>query len=596
MKTNEILTYDQKIDKDKRKRLAVYYTPLKIAEQMATDAIKIYLMAQGQLEQEVDSFLAGKNSTCATEYLEILQAVRFLDMAAGTGVLVYAYLKQIEKLLAVYEVPFKLKDFTRKMIINDVDVDALVLFKELIKAEFNIDFAGVILNLDALIELPLNRAVKSIITSGGFDIIMGNPPYLGEKNNRTLFAALKESDIYRNYYQAKMDYYYFFIHQAVDYLAEKGVVSYITPDYFTTADGAALLRRFLKQRCDFKIVRKLGTVFNSAVAVNAMTFILCRKGLMGSSCFVVDGEKEFISDNKLCFGNDDNLRFIASKDSAILAKLTAACEFQLADALEIRQGLVSGADKVSPKMLKYLPAAQCGQEIFVIENSPDCADIHLRPFIKNSEIQPYIVKISDERCIIYSKGNSLENSRKWLAHLQAFKPVLEQRREVKKGAIPWYALQWPREERIFESPKILAPQRSERNTFAYSDKPLYGSADIYYLLLRSPFAENNSLYDRAYLKAITVYLNSCYIYFWLYFMGKRKGHLLELYKTPLSKVPLLRFTKAEIVELNSVYNLYVAGQKQRAEQLENKIFVNKFALNEQEFEYIYKFSRKLTKR
>ena len=48
-------------------------------------------------------------------------------------------------------------------------------------------------------------------------------------------------------------------------------------------------------------------------------------------------------------------------------------------------------------------------------------------------------------------------------------------------------------------------------------------------------SKSNSLLKLKYVLAL---LNSKLVYFWLYNRGKRKGEILELYKTPLSEIPI----------------------------------------------------------
>ena len=90
--------------------------------------------------------------------------------------------------------------------------------------------------------------------------------------------------------------------------------------------------------------------------------------------------------------------------------------------------------------------------------------------------------------------------------------------------------------KIFEGPKIIAPQRSPLNTFGYNEIPWYASADVYFITEK----------DRELsLKYILSLLNSRLYYLWLYYRGKRKGETLELYQKPLSEIPIKEISKDE---------------------------------------------------
>jgi len=97
--------------------------------------------------------------------------------------------------------------------------------------------------------------------------------------------------------------------------------------------------------------------------------------------------------------------------------------------------------------------------------------------------------------------------------------------EVKK----WYNLWRPRRKEIFESPKIVAPQRSLTNTFGYNEISWYACSDVYFITTKDNFYS---------LKYILALLNSKLYFLWLYYRGKRKGEMLELCQKPLSEIPI----------------------------------------------------------
>jgi len=55
----------------------------------------------------------------------------------------------------------------------------------------------------------------NIIAEGGFDVIIGNPPYVKEYTNQEIFEPIKQSHLSK-YYQGKMDFWYLFTCQALD--------------------------------------------------------------------------------------------------------------------------------------------------------------------------------------------------------------------------------------------------------------------------------------------------------------------------------------------------------------------------------------------
>ena len=94
----------------------------------------------------------------------------------------------------------------------------------------------------------------------------------------------------------------------------------------------------------------------------------------------------------------------------------------------------------------------------------------------------------------------------------------------------------------FEGPKIVAPQRSPRNTFGYNEVSWYAASDVFFITQPE---ENYSL------KFLLGVLNSRLIYKWLYHRGKRKGNNLELTATPLSQIPIPTLDTPEQEDLAS---------------------------------------------
>jgi hypothetical protein len=78
------------------------------------------------------------------------------------------------------------------------------------------------------------------------DYVCSNPPYIGEKGHKDLFRFVRENLPYwKEHYQGKMDYLYWFIILGLSKLREGGRLSYITTSYWPTAEGASKLRQYI---------------------------------------------------------------------------------------------------------------------------------------------------------------------------------------------------------------------------------------------------------------------------------------------------------------------------------------------------------------
>ena len=75
----------------------------------------------------------------------------------------------------------------------------------------------------------------------GFDVVIGNPPYIKEHINKKAFEGLYNSP----FYQGKMDIWTFFGSFAFSLLKEDGLISFIAPNNWITNYGASIFRNIV---------------------------------------------------------------------------------------------------------------------------------------------------------------------------------------------------------------------------------------------------------------------------------------------------------------------------------------------------------------
>ena len=78
-----------------------------------------------------------------------------------------------------------------------------------------------------------------VVARGQFDLVIMNPPYVGEKGNKALFdgvRALGEPWVGRC--APRMDYLYFFLHLGLDLLRPGGAMVALTTAYWPAATSA----------------------------------------------------------------------------------------------------------------------------------------------------------------------------------------------------------------------------------------------------------------------------------------------------------------------------------------------------------------------
>jgi len=414
---------------------------------------------------------------------------------------------------------------------------------------------------------------------GGFDVVIANPPYLGEKGHKETFREIKKGNLGK-FYQGKMDLFYFFLHLALNLGKQNSNVAFITTGYYPTATGAKKLRQDFRERAVIKNLINFNElkIFESALGQHNMITILEKahnENAIAKTCITQrQGTATSEMLQLILNGNDTEAcyRKIAQKDlydgDEYYIRTTGSPE-TLKDPIQmildkvkkqgvnlgtihnVNQGIVTGADKVSQKHIdKYDIRAKIGDGIFVLSDE-EVNDLKLtvkekeilKPWFKNSDIKQYYTKTITNEYLIDFNFTSRPKIQEYPVigkHLIRFKRMLENRptpgtlvSAFSKGY--WWVLTTSRQQ-DFCGPKIVAPQRSPQNTFGYNEIPWYAASDVFFV------TEDEKSISLKYILAL---INSKLYYLWLYHRGKRKGETLELIAKPLSEIPIKKISKPQ---------------------------------------------------
>jgi len=195
-------------------------------------------------------------------------------------------------------------------------------------------------------EILLNRK--------GFIVVASNPPYLKEMDNKGIFEPVKRSD-YAKYYQGKMDFWYFFLHRAIDVLAQDCLIGFITNSYFLKSAGASKLIQRIKE--ELVIVKAIDMGGIKVFENVSGRHIICLYRKSNNK----DSKTIFIVPDKNCFSNridEQNQRELfnqnlvtedykinfQNEDLIIFRNCTSLCEIY-----DVSQGVVEAPDKISKK-------------------------------------------------------------------------------------------------------------------------------------------------------------------------------------------------------------------------------------------------------
>ncbi|SET42107.1 adenine-specific DNA-methyltransferase [Natronincola peptidivorans] len=589
--------YESIIQQQLRLKTGSYYTPEAISKYMTMNSILTYV--DNKIDHKnikLENYILKRTDGFPLDYIlqaiSIIEEIRIIDIACGSG----AFLrKTLHTLYNIISTLYQLigRSICHKELIKQI-IEKNIFGTDIQKTTGDMCKLLILMEAQILAEGPIGEVKLNVLhedalklefdeTAGfekSFHIVIGNPPYIGERGNKALFDDIKGYEFGNKYYERKMDYFYFFIYKGYELLEERGLLCYITTNYFVTADGAKNLRCFLKNNFSFQTIINFNTLnlFPDAKGQHNMIFSL-EKTTVEKPITLINFQGEKFSKESLYqllmhpksipglkrtevakgeIFNDQGHIFIQNYQGkmGVLNKIDKIANYRLDDLCYVNQGIVSGADRLTANWGAKLGIEEkIGAGIFVLNEEEleklsleeEVKENYCKAFYKNSYIKKYHTLENKGLYIVYIDNENLGDIGSYpnlYKHFYQYKVLLGERREVKNGVRKWYALQWPRKAEIFEGEKIVVPQRSLENTFAYIQGPWYASADVYYITKRHV---NTSL---LYLLGI---LNSSLMYFWLYLKGKRKGQQLELYATPLKGVPIYYPDNSE--QLKALENL-----------------------------------------
>ncbi len=436
---------------------------------------------------------------------------------------------------------------------------------------------------------------------GGFDVVIANPPYLKERDHQKEFKPVNDSELGKLYHQGKMDFWYYFLHKAIDIIPDNGTITFITPRYWLNSSGAKKLIVRVKENLSFVDLVDIGKlkVFDD-VAGYHMTAIYCKNKniyakfkyhqLINDVKFI---NQDNVSENKITKLLDNNLIF-TEKNEIILAesnKLSIKTKL-LSDECTIIQGIVQNPDKINKKNSeKYGFDLNAG--VFVLTKN-ELDNLHLneneknyvKVFLEENSINKYVInnELGAKYLLYLTKENckDIHNYPNIKEHLCKYKIIMDNRRETLKGSNQWFHLHWPRKQELFEQEKLVMSSMFVENKIAYDDKNCYFGMSSNIITL-----QNGATYS---LKVILAILNSKFALNWFYVNGKKRGAGVDIGVDKLKSFPIpqkginqqniIKFVD-KIIELTKSENYINDKQKiQEVKKYENQIDIIVYKLYE----------------
>lgn len=389
-----------------------------------------------------------------------------------------------------------------------------------------------------------------VFADGGFDIIIGNPPYLKEgRANKTIFEPVKDSP----YYQGKMDIWYMFACLGIDMLKPDGNLCFIATNNWVTSFGAKKLRQKINtdaqiiQLCDFKdyMIFKTASIQTMIMQFKKnrteQTYQFDLRNLIGTELEDVVQllNKEHSPTTQYLEPTYNRLemrnKFITFSDSEdLFKKIRQRCDAIFLENKEIAQGIVFPQDFLNKKGQQILGHHNVGDGIFGLTNEellnlnlPENEMVLIKPYYTTDQVNRYFTaEGSNTQWLIYTDStykneSSMDDFPILKAHLDQFRLIFTSDNKP-------YGLHRARDCRFFSGSKIICQRKcAEQPIFSYSEGECY---------LTQTF--NIIKTGRVNLKYLTGLLNSKLIAFWLRNRGKMQGLNYQLDKEPLQQIPI----------------------------------------------------------
>lgn len=377
------------------------------------------------------------------------------------------------------------------------------------------------------------KGFQAIMANGGFDAIVGNPPWGAEFTEAELDYVREQN---RSIIVRMIDSFMFFLHRCTQLLRAGGCLGMILPDViFYQVDNQKMREKLLSE---FRILNalNLGDVFHKVTRPACILVAQSTANHSTHSVTVSDfsqvskREKPYQLAKKTAFSTVEQAvmwelpgRLLVTSriaDYAIWRHCVSQPHARLADVVDA-DGIQRG---VSPDF----------QDAFLVD-SRTVKDRKLergslrRVLTGGKHVKRYRIDVPDLQLIYTSRSDKFDAIPNICAYIDQFKPNITCT-EVKTGKHPLYALHRPREEHLFTKPEKLIGVITEDEIIVALDEAQLFATDGLYL-----FGVRNT-WDAKYIMGL---LNSKLFTFLYRLLAIESGRVLAQVKpTKLDDLPV----------------------------------------------------------
>lgn len=622
---NEIEGIPHDGGKSKRKKEGVFYTPKYITKYIVDHTVgKLCEEKKAELDITDEAYQPAKQRSRQKlqklqDYRDWLLQLTICDPACGSGAFLNQALeflieehRYIDELSAKYNKDaLILSDVENSILENnlygvDINEDGIEIAKLSLwlhtaqKGRKLTSLSGNIKCGNSLIDDPKVAGYKAfdwqkefpqVFKKGGFDVVLGNPPYLRLQGLRENFEM--ESLFYESTFQSatgRFDIYVLFMERSFELISDTGKVGFILPHKFMVSDFGEGIRSYLTKNNAIESVVHFGSemVFADASAYTCIItlskknpkvlFIEIKPQGIYSPFEFNEMDSNLLTDQKwyLKSGVVSVVMNKIKKQKHTVKELFSA----------VRTGIDSGVDdifilqgKVNGKYFNGY--SQKAGKVVKIES------LLVKPLLKGKDVKRY-GEVKSDHWVIYphhlKKGKTVpfeesELKEKFPFGYEYFLPYKEEliakKKHKKTNPKYWYSLHRAREIPLFEGETILTPETSLGGNMTIDKNGFYHNTQVYLLKENSEFS-----IDKKYLLAV---LNSNLLWFYLqntgavlrggYFRFKTK--YLEPFPVPLISEDKQGSFKEKVGEIMITTSRFQNGQHQFLTLLQSKFHIEK---------------------
>jgi type I restriction-modification system DNA methylase subunit len=379
------------------------------------------------------------------------------------------------------------------------------------------------------------KEFPNVFEKGGFDVIIGNPPYVRQE----LFKEIKPS-LANKYscYNSISDLYTYFIELGIKLMSKTGCFSFILPNKFMRANYGKEVREVILKEANIDLIFDFDDypVFQDATTY-PIIFILSKK--VSDTFYFSEINKRSSTLDPISMLEQNKIQVLSSSLSSDAWTFNDSRTFSLFEKLS--KSSMELKEFVDDKIFRGVSTG-CN-EVFIVDkeiakqfgNSQ-----YLKKIFTGKEVKRYKADFQNLYLLFLTWDYDLESDDNLKSYLIQNKKKLSERPEVIEGRFNWWCLSryGSKNSHLLSLPKIIYPRINNECNFFLDSSGEYSLSD-------------NNFFISSGRKDLLAILNSKLIFFYLKNnCSTLQGGYYDFRRPYIEKIPIVKSLSTENKELN----------------------------------------------